>query len=70
MLESGSSGSVRGASSNGRPYLEPRLVAGSFTYPCVRLLSTEAVRKHGEILQTIARNESFRDFFASKRSEG
>ena len=25
MLESGSSGSVRGASSNGRPYREPRL---------------------------------------------
>jgi hypothetical protein len=30
MLESGSSGSVRGASSNGRPYREPR------PYPLVR----------------------------------
>jgi hypothetical protein len=27
MLESGSSGSVRGASSNGRPYREPRSTA-------------------------------------------
>jgi hypothetical protein len=26
MLESGSSGSVRGASSNGRPYREPRSI--------------------------------------------
>jgi hypothetical protein len=32
--------------------------------------STEAVRKPREFLQTIAQSEIFRDFFASKRSEG
>jgi hypothetical protein len=30
MLESGSSGSVRGASSNGRPYREPRVLCVKF----------------------------------------
>jgi hypothetical protein len=33
-------------------------------------LSIEAVRKPREFLQTIAQSEIFRDFFASKRSEG
>jgi hypothetical protein len=33
-------------------------------------LTTEAVRKPREFLQTIAQSEIFRDFFASKRSEG
>ena len=33
-------------------------------------LSAEAVRKPGEFLQTIAQSEIFRDFLASKRSEG
>jgi hypothetical protein len=32
--------------------------------------STEAVRKPSEFLQTIAQSEIFRDFVASKRSEG
>ena len=35
-----------------------------------RATSTEAVRKPREFLQTIAQSEIFRDFFASKRSEG
>jgi hypothetical protein len=33
-------------------------------------LRVEAVRKPREFLQTIAQSEIFRDFFASKRSEG
>jgi hypothetical protein len=35
-----------------------------------RVLWVEAVRKPREFLQTIAQSEIFRDFFASKRSEG
>jgi hypothetical protein len=36
----------------------------------VGALSAEAVGKHCEILRLIEQNEIFRDFFASKRSEG
>jgi hypothetical protein len=36
----------------------------------VGALSAEAVRKPSEFLQTIAQSEIFRDFVASKRSEG
>jgi hypothetical protein len=36
----------------------------------LRRPTTEAVRKPREFLQTIAQSEIFRDFFASKRSEG
>jgi hypothetical protein len=39
MLESGSSGSVRGASSNGRPYREPRPFAGLRGRPYERTVS-------------------------------
>jgi hypothetical protein len=34
------------------------------------LLRVEAVRKPSEFLQAIAQSEIFRDFVASKRSEG
>ena len=37
MLESGSSGSVRGASSNGRPYREPR------PRPCENMISDAGI---------------------------
>jgi hypothetical protein len=36
----------------------------------VGALSAEAVRKPSEFLQTIVQSEIFRDFVASKRSEG
>jgi hypothetical protein len=44
MLESGSSGSVRGASSNGRPYREPRPFAAVPDQPYERTES-DAMRK-------------------------
>jgi hypothetical protein len=42
----------------------------SYTTELQSLISTEAVRKPSEFLQTIAQSEIFRDFVASKRSEG
>jgi hypothetical protein len=50
----------------------PRIYFGDYESPRAREWAQliEAVRKPREFLQTIAQSEIFRDFFASKRSEG
>jgi hypothetical protein len=56
MLESGSSGSVRGASSNGRPYREPRSGAvGSECLAKERSCGSQATRQAATIDVNAAR---------------